>query len=123
MSAGEFDSAKYELDAGNGGGIASCRVLPSTLLATINSQANEEPSGAVTLPISAKASGGRTEFGISMRTVTLEFTGTLPDDYSGDNVTIPVLSPSTFAAWTKGQEGTYLGVPVKVVGRKPEYVN
>lgn len=123
MSSGSFQTAKYQLDSGNGAGIASCRVQPETLAASINSTANSEPSGAVTLPASAKVSGGKREFGIAMRTVTLEFTSTIPDGYTGDNVRIPVMTEATYASWTKGQTGTYLGSDVRVVGRSPEVVN
>jgi hypothetical protein len=123
MSAGAFQSSKYQLDSGNGAGIAACRIQPETLAATINSAANEAPAGAVTLPSSAKVSGGKREFGINMRTVTLEFTAALPEGYSGDPVRIPVLTESTYAAWSKGQTGTYLAVPVRVIGRSPETVN
>lgn len=122
MSSGEFTNTLYELSADNGGGIAPVRVQPETLSATINGAANDAPAGPATLPVSAKVSGGNREIGINCRTVNLEFTGAPPTDYSGDNVTIPVMTPATFAAWTVGQTGTYLGVDVRVAGRSPERV-
>lgn len=122
MSAGEFTRTFYELDTGNGGGIARVRVQPETISATINGVANDAPAGPATLPVTAQVSKGNREIGIGCRTVTLEFTGSLPTDYSGDNVTIPVLQESTYASWTVGQTGTYLSVPVEVVGRSPESV-
>lgn len=122
MSAGEFDRAKYELSSDNGGGIASVRVQPETIAATIAGVANDEPAGDVNLPVTAKVSKGKREFGIGCRTVTLEFTGTPPDGYSGDPVTIPGLTPAFFAAAVKGATGTYLSQDVEVVGRSPESV-
>jgi len=120
--AGNFITSRYVLDAGNGGGIAGCRIQPETLAATINSVTNAATTDPTTLPASAKVSKTNREFGVGMRTVTLEFTGALPDGYSGDPVRIPVMQPATFAAWTIGQTGTYLSSPVVVVGRSPESV-
>jgi hypothetical protein len=123
MSAGVFESSRYELSAENGGGIAPCKVQPETLAATIDGVANDAPTGAVTIPNSANMVGPRNANGIQSRYVTLEWTGAPPTGYSGDNVRIPVLQPSTYAAWTKDATGTYLGAGVKVVGRIPERVN
>lgn len=122
MSAGEFVRSRYELDTGNGGGIARCLVQPETLACEINSVANAAPSGAVDLPNSARMLGPRRGLGINSRYVTLEWTGTPPTGYSGDNVRIPVLQESTFAAWQNDATGTYLGAGVRVVGRNPERV-
>lgn len=122
MSAGEFVRTFYKLDTGNGGGIVRARVQPETLAAEINSVANAGATGPATVPITAKSSGGKNEFGVNMRSVTLEFTSSPPDGYSGDPVSIPVLQEDTFAAWTNGETGTYLGVAVEVIGRSPETV-
>lgn len=122
MSAGVFESTFYELDTGNGSGIARARVQPETLLASIDSVANSAPAGPATLPVSASASNGIREYGIRMRQVTLRWTGGPPTDYSGDDVIIPVMQESTFAAWTLGSTGTYLENGVEVVGRSPERV-
>lgn len=122
MSAGAFTDTFYTLDTGNGGGTARARVQPETLAASINSAANAGATGPATLPVSASASNGIREYGIRMRQVTLRFTGALPDGYSGDDVSIPVMLEATFASWAIGQTGTYLGSPVEVVGRSPERV-
>lgn len=123
MSSGEFTRTFYGLDTGNGGGIVRARVQPETLAATIDSVANAGATGPASVPITARANGGNSEFGVNMRTVTLAFTGTVPDGYAGDNVRIPVLQEATYAAWTIGSTGTYLGQAVEVVGRSPERVN
>ena len=123
MSAGEFTRTFYELDTGNGGGIVRARVQPETIAASIATTANAGATGPATVPITAKASGGNSEFGVNMRSVTLAWTGTVPDGYSGDPVVIPVLQEATFAAWVVGATGTYLGQAVEVIGRSPERVN
>lgn len=122
MSAGVFERSFYELDTGNGGGIASCLVQPETLAATIGGTENDAPAGPATLPISARMIGPRRAVGINSRYVTLEWTGAPPTGYSGDNVRIPVMQESTYADWTVGQTGTYLGAGVVVVGRNPERI-
>lgn len=122
MSAGAFTVTKYETSADNGSFILSCRVQPETLTATIDGVANSAPAGATNAPGSATVSTGRRSAGVNMRYVTLKFTGALPDGYKGDNVRIPVLTPATYAAWTREKTGTYLGVGVQVVGRTNETV-
>ena len=123
MSAGELLRTFYQLDTGNGGGIVRARVQPETVAASIATTPNDGATGPATVPITAKASGGNSEFGVNMRSVTLAWTGTVPTGYSGDPVSIPVLQESTFAAWALGASGTYLGQSVEVIGRSPERVN
>lgn len=123
MSAGVFESSRYELSSENGGGVAPCKVQPETLACTINSVANAATTDPVTIPNSANMIGPRNANGIQSRYVTLEWTGAPPTGYSGDNVRVPVLQSATYAAWTKDATGTYLGADVKVVGRIPERVN
>lgn len=122
MSAGKFTATFYQMSTDFGGYILKARVQPETLAATIDAVANVGHAGPATAPGSATISQGRRTAGVNMRYVTLEFTGALPDGYSGDNVKIPVLTPATFAAWTDGKTGTYLGVAVKVVSRVGETV-
>lgn len=122
MSAGVFQTARYELDSTNGGYVMRCRVQPETLSATFASVANAQAGGSVNAPGSAKASKGKREFGVGMRSVSIEFTGTPPTGYSDENVRIPVLDPDTYASWVLEATGTYLGVAAKIVGRTPESV-
>lgn len=122
MSAGEFQRAIYQTNAGN---FASVRVQPETLAATIDSVANDEGAGPINQEASAQVSKGKRTIGINCRTVTLKFTGTLPDDYTGDPVTIPALTPAFYDACNPNSDtatGTYLGQPVEAVGRSPETV-
>jgi len=119
MSAGNFSDSKYE---SNSGSIYKIRVQPETLTATIGGTANDAVVSDVDQEVSAKASGGKREIGMIARTVTLRFTGTPPTNYSGDDVTIPVVKQTTFDSWTTpaDQAGTYLGAAVKVVGQSAE---
>jgi hypothetical protein len=122
MSAGTFDIVQYELDSSNGSYIMAARVQPETLAATDGTTPNSAPAGAINAPGTAKASKGKKEFGVGMRYVNLELVGAAPTDYSGQNIRIPVLTPATFAAWTKNTEITYLDTTWKVIGRIPESV-
>lgn len=119
MSAGEFISSKYE---SNSGSIYKIRLQQETVDATINAIANTPVASAVDQEVSAKASGGKREIGMIARTVTLRFTGAPPTNYSGDDVTIPVLSQATYDAWTSPADltGTYLGAAVVVAGQSAE---
>lgn len=122
MSAGEFQRAVYETDAGN---FASVRVQPETLAAEIDGVTNAEATGSVNQEARAQVSKGKRTIGINCRTVTLRFTGTPPTGYSGDPVTIPALTPAFYAACNPNSEtatGTYLSAPVEAVGRSPETV-
>lgn len=120
MSSGNFVSTKYQLDTGNGGYICRARVQQETLDATFASTENAVPSGAVNLAISAQSAKGKREFGIGMRYVVIRFTGEPPTGYSGDDVRIPVLSPTTYAAWVPEATGTYLSTAAKIVKRFAE---
>lgn len=122
MSAGKFTSSFYEMSSDLGGYVLKCRVQPETLTATIDTTANAGHAGPATAPGSSTISQGRRTSGVNMRYVTLAFTADLPDGYSGDPVKIPVLKPATFAAWSPGKTGTYLGVAVKVLSRVGETV-
>lgn len=122
MSAGAFETAFYGLSAENGGFTIRCRVQPETLAAEIGGTANAGAAGPADAPGSATISQGRRSAGVNMRYVTLGFTGAAPAGYSGDPVRIPVLTPATFAAWTLGATGTYLGAAVEVLGRVGETV-
>jgi hypothetical protein len=122
MSAGEFQRAVYETNEGN---FANLRVQPETLAAVVDSVANAEAVGTVNQEASAQVSKGKRNIGINARTVTLKFTATPPDGYSGDPVTIPALTPAFYTACNPNSNtatGTYLGVAVRAVGRSPEKV-
>ena len=120
MSAGEFVRSIYETNAGN---FCSIRVQPETLSATLDGSANAAGLGPVNQQASAKASGGKREIGVIARSVTLRWTAGAPEDYSGDDVTIPIMTPGVYNGLTKGDTGTYLDEAVEVVGLSPERIN
>jgi len=122
MSAGEFQRAVYETNEGN---FASLRVQPETLAAEVDGVTNAEGTGNVNQEASAQVSKGKRAIGINARTVTLEFTGAPPANYTGDPVTIPALTPAFYAACNPNSNtavGTYLSATVRAVGRSPETV-
>lgn len=122
MSAGDFQYENYQLSSDNGSYIGRIRIQPETLEASFNATANAAPAGTRNMPGSVKVSGGNREIGVSARTVTIKWSGTPPAGYSGDNVTIPVLDPAVYAAWTLDSTGTYLGTAATIVGRATETV-
>lgn len=124
MSAGAYNSSKYQASYGDGTNIHPIRVQPETISAVIGgtSNNNEPPSAAVSNPISAKVSRGGRGLGLKPRTVTLKFTGTVPTGYkAGAVIVIPWLKPFPLAV-VKGATGTYLNSTVVVVAVNPEKV-
>jgi hypothetical protein len=126
MSAGATILAVYDSDGGNSFNI---RVQPDTLTLTIATVANASGTGtpAPGLP-SAKTSGGRRSIGVNARLIRVRFTGTLPPGYKMDGIiALPVLQPSIFNGYAKGQTGTYTlnttDYDVIVVGKTPETIN
>lgn len=122
MSAGNFERSKYEASIENGSGIYSIRIQPETAQLTIAGTANDPPAGAVDQRVTARANKSNGAYGVGARAVTLAFTGTPPDGYSGENVRVAVLTPDAFADYIVGATGTYLGASVEVVSRLPESV-
>lgn len=119
MSAGAFGVARYQTDAGN---LCNVKIQPETLAATIDGTANSIPLGATNQEASAIVSGGRGN-GVFCRKLRLQFTGAVPDGYqSGGVVTIPWLVQAAWAGFKKNDTGTYLGSPVRVVGKTAERV-
>jgi hypothetical protein len=119
MSSGAFVTSKYE-STELSGEILLVRVQEETLALTIATVANAAPAGEVTIPLLASVSGNRKEYGVKCRKVTLEFTAGGPTGYTGDNITLPVLTEAAYAAYIPGATGTYLTKAVKVVSRSAE---
>lgn len=122
MSAGAFVIANYVSNELNGA-IMPMRVQPETLLLFAAGTVNAGSPDPTTLSLFAKARGGRREYGVKARRVTVEFTdaGDIPDGYLGDDLTVPVLLPATYQAYILGSAGTYLGSPIRVISRTPEF--
>lgn len=120
MSAGPFVNSAYEDDEGN---VYNIRVQPETLLATL-SAVNAGASGAITMPISARARGSKRMIGVSARTVRVRFSATPPTGYSPRSVvSIPVLTPAVYNATNNKTTGLiYLSSPVEFVGKTAESI-
>ena len=118
--AGKFQNVAYESD-GTSPRYYAIRVQPETIALTIDGTANAASGQAVDQPISARVTGGNSQFGIKARSVSIKFTTEVPDGYAADKIyRIPVLKASTYDAYLKGKTGTYLTKPIVVVGRSPE---
>lgn len=121
MSAGPFVNSRYKTNAG---GVASCRVQPETLALVIDGNTNVATTDAIDQEASARMSGGKREFGIVARQVSLEWVGAPPTDYDANSdVRVPCLDTAIYNAAVKGATGTYLTVGVRVIGRSPERIN
>lgn len=130
MSAGKFTQTKYqssELTIGEDPAIMPIKLQPETPLFAAG-VANTAPTAATNLGLFAHVSKNRNAYGVSPRKVTLAWSldangvPDAPDGYSGDNVTVPVLTPAAYTAYTPGTTGNYLGKSVVVVSRSPEVI-
>lgn len=120
MSAGAFLRAFYEL---NSGAIAPIRIQPETGALTFGATNNTIPAGPATLPVSARVSNSNRSIGIKPRSVTVRFTGAVPEGYQAlSTITLPWLAPETWETLAPGATGTYLGGSVTLVGKSPERV-
>jgi hypothetical protein len=100
------------------------RVQPETIALVINGISNDAPSGGTTEQVSARVSGRRRTYGCNARTVAVQFTGTPPSGYKpGQTIHLPILKPDVFADIVKNQTGSYLSAAIRVIGKKPEYIN
>ena len=60
------------------------------------------------------------QIGIQARKIRVRFFDQLPPGYSDRTLLIPVFSRFSWGIFTIGREGTYLTLPVTIVGRIPE---
>lgn len=121
MSAGRFESARYESDTLDL--IMSARVQPETKELILGGATNEDAGTTVTLPLRVNISGGRNSLGVKPRTATLKWVVAPPEGYQASGrLVVPIL---TKALWDSIDEdittGTYLGVACVVVGKTPEF--
>jgi hypothetical protein len=129
MSAGKFAKSFYEANYGAGDQIHPIRVQEETLDFAIGAVVNTPAAVTATNPIRAQVGKGKREIGLGARMVNLEFpeaedgTQDVPDGYTGDPLSIPVLTKALAQACVEGAEGTYLGVAVKVISLTSEDVN
>lgn len=119
MSSGAFTISKYQ-STELGGAIMPIRLQEETLVFAAGS-ANEPPTTPVSIPLFVNVSANRNKYGVKPRKVTFEFTGAAPAGYTGDNLTVPVLTEAAYAAYIPGTTGSYLGAPIRIVSRTPEF--
>lgn len=118
MSSGPFLAGKYETDAGN---ICRIRIQPETQAFSLQ---GTTPAAVVNQEASAIASGTRRQTGVIARSVRVRFTGAAPAGYDPNGILrIPIITPAAYAAIAKDATGTYLGSPIIVLGKTPEFVN
>jgi hypothetical protein len=110
------------MDTENGGYITKARVQPETLTATDGSTVNAIPAGTVDLPIHAYARKGKKEYGVGMRRAILTNPDPIPTGYTGEDVSIPIMTPATYAAWSIGGTITYLGSSWELLDKVKEEV-
>lgn len=123
MSAGNFESGKYENISGNV--IYPVRVQPETKELELNSVTNDYPAAAVTAGVSRiRLRGGRRAFGPAIRTVTVKLTadGTGAQAEYKENTlhVVPIFAQATYTSYGIGQTGTYLGIACEAVGIFPQ---
>lgn len=121
MSAGNFETAKYEAISGT---IYPCRAQPETKEATIGGTANAYPAGAVTAGVSKiRLRKGKRAFGPAIRTATLKLTengsGETAEYTANSLHTVPIFAQATYDAWNYNEVGTYLGIACELVGIFP----
>lgn len=119
MSSGRFTVSKYQ-STELGGAIMPIRLQEETLVFAAG-EANTPPESAVTIPLYANVSANRNKYGVKPRKVSFEFTGAIPAGYTGENLTVPVLTEAAYAAYIPGTTGSYLGSPIRIVSRTPEF--
>lgn len=122
MSAGPFVETTYESDQGT---LYPARVQQETLDMTIDGVANSPAAGAIPAGVpSANMRGSRRQNGITARSVSLKLPngGTPPTGYTGDNLVVPVLTNSLYAAISRSSTVVYLGSTWRVAGTQPEQV-
>lgn len=100
------------------------RIQPETQDLVLGGATNAPGGATVTLPLRVNVSGSANALGVKPRTVTVRWISGAPTGYSPNGVLrIPVLSDALWTAVDAGiTTGTYLGQPVRVVGKTPERV-
>lgn len=123
MSSGSFVLKRYQATA-DPSKYHPIRVQPETLALEIGGVTNAEPPGALNSYPSAQVSKGKRALGLNARMVSVTFDGAGPDGYKAQGtIRLPWLANASFGAIAKGQTGTYLGQPVTVAGKTPEFAN
>jgi hypothetical protein len=120
MSAGNFTLSTYQTGEGN---FVPIEVQPETLQATFGAATNDPGAGPIDdgFP-TAYAKGSRRRNGIHARRVTVRFTADVPTGYTGQALSVPILTSALFTAIAKGTTGTYLGEAIVVSSKQAEVI-
>lgn len=123
MSDGKFEIAKYEQSTG--GNVWPGRAQLETKALSLGGVANAYPAAAPTAGLPRiRLRKGKKEFGLSIRTVTVELTadgtGATAGYASGTTHIVPVFTQTVHDGYVFGAVGTYLGIACKCVGKFPE---
>jgi hypothetical protein len=119
MSSGAFQTATYQSDANT---VHRIRVQPETLALTLAGAANNPIVGTIDSPFAAQSGTSRRSYGLHARLVRFKFLeGSVPAGYLPQStLQLPWLDRTTFNAIQAGQQGTYLGSTIEVIGKSPE---
>lgn len=107
MSAGSFQSSKYESDDGT---IHFISVQPETIAAVLDGNPNDEPAGNINSQFAAEVNRGARAYGLRPRKVNVAFTDNPPTNYRPyTTLAMAVLDPEVFAEIAIGGTVTYSG--------------
>ena len=120
MSTGAFETGKYEQNGGTN--VWPCKAQPETKGLTLSGVANAYPTAGATAGLPRiKLRKSRREFGLPIRTVTVELTadgtGVTADMDAGTLHTVPVFKESVWEGYDELQTGTYLGIACVFSGK------
>ena len=120
MSNGVFLNVGYK---SNRGTVHKIRIQETTSAMVVNGVTNQvpaEPSGGYALP-RAKVSGGKGQFGLTVRRVGIQFPLSPSGGYAPLSVVyVPWLDGDTFPNPAEGNTATYAGNSCKFVGTSAE---
>lgn len=123
MSAGAFIRVAYQASY-NPVAIHPIRVQPETLALSVTiggvATVNTASAANINTPAGVRVSSGRRSRGVNARLIRIQFSGETPEGYRpGSTITLPALNPQLLNA-ANGDTGTYLGLPIVVIGTSPE---
>jgi len=120
MSEGRFEIVNY--GSNKLATVHPIRIQPETLTLTIGGVTNSAPVGSAVLP-SAQVSQGKRKKGLNARSVTFKFAvGAAPVGYKPESpISLPWLqNNAAFNGTFAGQEGSYQGADIVIVGTSNE---
>lgn len=120
MSTGIFLNANYTSNLGT---VHRIRIQPETAAFVVDGVTNTIPGipGSGLSQPRAKVSGGKSQFGLTARTVGVKFPPSPSGGYAPFSVIyVPWLDPDTFPDPAAVISATYQGNSVTVIGNSPE---